>query len=54
MTEPSVYLELAKIANARGSLSSTLKRVYVKNYARAVKRKWAAAGTATQINSIAN
>ncbi|MCM3130980.1 MULTISPECIES: hypothetical protein [unclassified Paenibacillus] len=48
MTDPIIFLQLAKIASARGKLNRTLKRVYLMNYVRAVKRQRAAAVTATQ------
>lgn len=54
MTDRMVFLELAKIAKQRGNLSKTLYKVYVQNYARAVKRERAAADTATQEKLIAN
>lgn len=42
------FLELAKIANARGTLTQTLKRVYLLNYVREVRKEKAAAATATR------
>ncbi|WP_188591361.1 hypothetical protein [Paenibacillus silvae] len=46
-TEPRMFLMLAKIAKGKGTLSSSLLNVYLRNYAKAVKRKRAAATTAT-------
>lgn len=52
MPKRMIFLELAKIAKQRGNLSKTLYNVYLKNYARAVKKERAAAVTATQEISI--
>lgn len=40
------FLELAKIANGRGTLTDTLKRVYLLNYVREVRKEKSAAATA--------
>ncbi|MEK5469292.1 hypothetical protein MKY64_30270 [Paenibacillus sp. FSL R7-0210] len=42
------FLELAKIANGRGMLTEKLKRVYLLNYVREVRKEKAAATTATR------
>jgi hypothetical protein len=48
------FLELAKIANARGTLTQTLKRVYLLNYVREVRKEKAAAATATRERQFGN
>jgi len=51
MEEVDVILELAKIANAKGTLNDRLKRVYLMNKAkqyRMEQKKKAAAATATR------
>lgn len=40
------YLELAKIASEKGTLTPTLHRVYKKNYVREVKKEKAATAMA--------
>lgn len=47
-TDRMIYLQLAKIAKARGTLNDTLYRVYVTNMVRALRREQAAAVTATR------
>ncbi|MEK3717963.1 hypothetical protein [Paenibacillus sp. FSL R7-0333] len=42
------FLELAKIANARGTLTETLKRVYLLNYVREVHKERAATAMAAR------
>lgn len=42
------FLELAKIANARGTLTTTLKRVYLLNYVREVQKERAATAMAAR------
>ncbi|WP_157764411.1 hypothetical protein [Paenibacillus riograndensis] len=42
------FLELAKIANSRGTLTETLKRVYLLNYVREVRKERAATAMAAQ------
>lgn len=47
-TNRMIYLQLAKIAKARGTLDDKLYRVYVTNMVRALRREQAAAATATR------
>jgi hypothetical protein len=47
-----IFLQLAKIAKERGTLSKTLYRVYAKNMVRALRREQAAAATATRDNHL--
>ncbi|WP_158442562.1 hypothetical protein [Paenibacillus sabinae] len=42
------FLELAKIANARGTLTQTLKRVYLLNYVREVRKEQATTAMAAR------
>ncbi|MMZ63750.1 hypothetical protein D1872_260260 [compost metagenome] len=49
MTDRRVFLELAKIAKQRGTLTKTLLRVYLKNMVIAYKKEKAADATAAQI-----
>ncbi len=49
MTDRRVFLELAKIAKQRGTLTKTLLRVYLKNMAIAYKKEKAAVASAAQI-----
>lgn len=46
LTKRTVFLELAKIAKERGTLTSNLLRIYKKNMARAYKREMAAVASA--------
>lgn len=48
LTKRTVFLELAKIAQERGTLTSTLLRVYKRNMAKAYKREMAAEATAAR------
>ncbi|KKO51111.1 hypothetical protein [Paenibacillus sp. DMB20] len=48
LTNRRVYLELAKIAKERGTLTSTLLRVYKRNMVRAYRREKAAEATAAK------
>lgn len=42
------FLELAKIANGRGTLTEKLKRVYLLNYVREVKKERTATAMAAR------
>ncbi|WP_179088647.1 hypothetical protein [Paenibacillus amylolyticus] len=48
------FLQMAKIASERGTLTETLKRVYLMNYAKAVKREKAAVAAAALERRFAN
>jgi|GEM_PF-4315598 len=53
-TNRNHFLQMAKIASERGTLTETLKRVYLMNYAKAVKREKAAVASAAQERRFAN
>ncbi|CAM4411329.1 hypothetical protein [Paenibacillus xylanexedens] len=53
-TNRNHFLQMAKIASERGTLTETLKRVYLMNYAKAVKREKAAVAAAAQEIQISN
>lgn len=53
-TDRNHFRNLAKIAKERGTLTETLKRVYLMNYVKAVKREKAAVAAAALESKYAN
>ncbi|UPK42501.1 hypothetical protein [Paenibacillus pabuli] len=53
-TDRKHFLRMAQIASERGTLTETLKRVYLMNYAKAVKREKAAVAAAALNTQFAN
>ncbi|MEI2284982.1 hypothetical protein [Paenibacillus polysaccharolyticus] len=53
-TDRMHFLRMAQIANERGTLTETLKRVYLTNYAKAVRREKAAVASAALERRFAN